>query len=466
MKTMILRYVRNALLWLGCFLQVGGLSAGTHWTWEQMWRDPGFQKSFNGSFAIRTEMEPSISSQEKELFDRVAALLPQREGEALTELMGALNPESSAAVDFTIGNLLFREGRTAEAEKHYLESVRKFPGFMRAHKNLGMVAVREGHCQQALESFSKALELGGEEGVLYGLLGHCHAQMGSPVSAESSFRKAMIYEPANLQWREGLAMALLEQERYDEVIPLFDELIRLQPGESRYWLAQADAFIARGDYLRAASNYDLLSRLGLNASAGYANLGDIYLNEGLADLAVDAYRKSIAPDAVQWEQQALKIATRLLDVGKAQACEAWMAFVRERMPASAKSSLPGGFLAVEARLAGNRGEMQKAQELLERAVSLNPLDGEALLQLGDMRWSSGDRVRAMLAYEQAGKVSGFEAESLVRRAIAHVDEKRFGEAVRLLRQAQAIRPRPQVADYLDRLESLRKQFGDSPRSGG
>ncbi|MFM8357913.1 MAG: tetratricopeptide repeat protein, partial [Verrucomicrobiota bacterium] len=105
-----------------------------------------------------------------------------------------------------------------------------------------------------------------------------------------------------------------------------------------------------------------------------------------------------------------------------------------------------------AAFAAGRGE--EAIAVLERIAERNPLDGEALLLAGDHYARHGQREKALLRYESAGRLEGFEADALLKQAQLKVQGQKYAEAVELLRKAQKARPRDNVQRYLERVEQL------------
>jgi tetratricopeptide (TPR) repeat protein len=97
--------------------------------------------------------------------------------------------------------------------------------------------------------------------------------------------------------------------------------------------------------------------------------------------------------------------------------------------------------------------------MLEEIIRLDPLDGEALMLLAQHYASTGkegDVDRAMLYYERAAGIEQFAANAKVRHAQIFVSQSRFAEAIQLLRQAQEIKPREDVARYLEQVERISK----------
>ena len=85
-------------------------------------------------------------------------------------------------------------------------------------------------------------------------------------------------------------------------------------------------------------------------------------------------------------------------------------------------------------------------------IELDPLDGDALLLLGQHFARKGEPDRAILFYERAARIDAFAPQAKVRMAQVYVAQSRFAEALPLLRDAQAARPREDVARYIEQVE--------------
>ncbi|MEY3025871.1 MAG: hypothetical protein RLZZ238_768, partial [Planctomycetota bacterium] len=92
-------------------------------------------------------------------------------------------------------------------------------------------------------------------------------------------------------------------------------------------------------------------------------------------------------------------------------------------------------------------------------VALDPLDGEALILLGQYHARAGDAEQAVFMYERAQKLEKFEADAKVRHAQLLVGEGKYADALPLLRSAQQIRPRENIQQYLDQVERASRQRG-------
>ena len=426
---------------------------------SDLWRDPAFQKAFLGSYGVQSELEPKMTQIELASMQKVLPLMDSDPEAAARKLKGLAKPNASAVFDFTLGNLAFQKDQPEEAAAHYKTAIAKFPSFRRALRNLGLIQVRLGQYDDAVRSLSRVIELGGGEGLTYGLLGYSCAATGQALSAESAYRNAVLLQPDLVDWKIGLAQNLLKQQKYAETVALSGELLERNPDRVDLWLLQAGAYVGMGQPLKAAENYEILRRMGKSTVASLVTLGDIYVNEGLWDLASSAYGAALDADPQQDAARPLRwiyiLAQRGALTQERSLLERYKAVFGERLDGGARKDL----LRQEARLAAAEGADAEALRVLQEIVALDPLDGEALMLLGQQYTRAGDLDQAQFYYERAESLEPFEAEAKVRRAQILVRQSKYRDAVPLLKRAQELKPRDDVARYLEQVERLAKLRG-------
>ena len=425
----------------------------------EIWNDPTFQRQFLGSYGFQAEIEPKVSVVERQQMERLIPLLGSDPAAAAAGLIKITSPASSALFDFMLGNIRFQDNRLEEAATHYEAALGKFPSFRRAHKNLALVQVRQGSFDPAIRSLGRVIELGGGDGVTYGLLGHAYSSSSQFTSAESAYRAAVLLQPDTLDWKLGLTQSLLRQQKFAEVAALCEELIARHPARADLWLLQASARIGLGQPRKAAENYELVRRMGKANAPILHMLGDIYVNEGVWEMALRAYRQAVEIDPAQALQRPLRNVEALAQRGALAEARSLLDLVRqtwgERLDAAERRTL----LRLEARLAVAEGAGGEAVQVLEQIVALDPLDGEALLLLGQHYARAGDAERAVFYYERAGGLEATEAEAKIRQAQILVGQSKYREAVPLLKRAQELKPRDDVGRYLEQVERLARARG-------
>ena len=107
----------------------------------------------------------------------VAEFMNTDTGEAIRQLEAAITPETSAAIIYTIGSLYLQEGNWDKAIERYRTSIERFPNFFRAYQNIGYALVQR-RLRRLKPMLVEAIEIGGGNGTLYGLLGYCFLNTG------------------------------------------------------------------------------------------------------------------------------------------------------------------------------------------------------------------------------------------------------------------------------------------------
>ncbi len=425
------------------------------------WRDPEFQKAFMGSYGQRAEIEPRVTVVEKEVLEKVMKLMADEggTGKAVALLEKSVKPAASAVFDFTLANIHFQEDRLTNAVALYRSAVEKFPTFQRAYKNLGLIHIRQGEYGAAVEPLTRCIELGVNDGLTYGLLGYAYTMGEQYVSAESAYRLALMFQPKTLDWKLGLCRALFKQQKFGEAIAMCEELQRAEPEKADYLLLQANAYLGLKQPMRAAEIYELLDLAGKTPVAALHTLGDIYINEGLLAQAADAYGRAFARDEKADAARQLRNVEILMSRAAYPAAEGLLRQVRERSGAEASEEVRKRLLKLEARLAAARDEAGEEQaRILEELVKLDPLDGDAILLLGQY-YAGRDLERAVFYYERAAGLERVEAEARLRHAQLLVKNGRYQESLPLLKRALELKPREDVQRYLEQVERAARRAG-------
>ncbi len=396
--------------------------------------------------------EPTVSSQEAKLLRQVADSADTNPAAAVELLTSKITPKSSAALDFALGNLEFQQGKLEKAEEAYRATLEKLPAFVRARMHLAQVLIRREKSGQVTEVLRPVLMRGQADAETFTLLGYAFLLQGRSLPAETAYRQALLLKPDDVNISLGLGKCLLEQERYPEAIRLLEDLVACEPQRPELWLLLANTHLALEKSSQAIVKLECARRLGIASSEALATLGDLYLNDRQAAEALAAYK-----DAFAGEEPPLE---RLLRSAEG--------FIMLRMPAEADtllwrarkraSSLSPDqhrkLLWLEAQQAYLGGDRKAALMAYERLLEETPLDGDALIALGDLYREADELEEAIIVYERAARISGKEAQALVRQAQVEVERERYARAGTLLEAAQAIDPRPNVARYLKQVRRL------------
>jgi tetratricopeptide (TPR) repeat protein len=412
---------------------------------------------FVGGYGVNPEIEPRVTKEEVNILEKVRPLMAENLPGAEEALRKAMKPDCSAILDYTLGGILFQQDKLIDAMVSFRKAVEKFPSFRRAYRNIGLISVRNQDFEGAIGAFNKMIELGGADAYSYGLLGFSHANRQDFQPAESAYRNALLLQPENIEWRLGLTRCVFKQGKFDDAAALLDVLITNYPDKADFWLLQAHTYLGMKQPMKAAMNLEAMDQLGKSTVDSLFTLGDIYLTESLPSLAYGAYSRAVALKPEQPVARAMKSAEQLASRGGAAEARKLVESIRAAKGTTLDEADTRKILKLDARLAlaANAGGADAAATL-EEVLKLDPLDGEALMLLAGHYASNGQPDKAMLYYERAAGIEQHAANARVRHAQIFVSQSRYPEAIQLLRQAQEIKPREDVARYLEQIERISK----------
>lgn len=433
-------------------------NAARPWQDSSILRDPEWQKSFLGSYGFLSGAEPEIRNSEIEVLREVIDLMKVNPRAAASVLEKRVGTESSAALDFILANLRFQNGDLTKAREGYGRALEKFPDFRRAEKNLGLLLVQDNEFAEAIEHLSRALELGDRDGRTYGLLGYCHVNQQNYLAAEAAYRQAVLQEPEGKDWQLGLARALLAEERYGEVVSLFSAYLERQPTDANAWKLQANAYLGLDRPRAAAVNLEAVRLLGKEDTVSLVLLGDIYMNEGISDLAKEAYLGVIEADESGRQYKAAYRAAGLLLRSQAypETAEV-LASIDRRYEKQLSNDDELDLMTLKAKLARAQGRNSDAATLLETVVSKDGTRGTALLELAKYHFDRSNDAKALLLLERAQNLEAFERQALIEEAQFRVRSREYDQASALLRKAQRIKQEPRVERFLARVEDAARR---------
>ena len=416
------------------------------------WNDEAFIKSFTYTYPVKTTVEPTINSEEKEIFDLLRPQIQTNINTAITTLQANIVPESNAALNFILGNLYFEAGHFDQAIPQYEVAIRKFPNFMRAYNLLGMVHVRIDKLAKAIPYLIKTIQLGGADGDIFGLLGYCYLNEEKFDSALSAFQQALLFAPDSLDWKVNKAQCLLLSERWAESAALFEEILKEKPDKPEFWLSQANAFLGMERTEESAANYEILRRLKKATPDSLFQLGDIYMNENLPNLAFEVYQQALGAGGKQDPGRAIRVARILVERAAWPDAGEYIFAIRETCGDQLTEEDHLRLVTLESQIASATGDIERAASLLKEIVAKDPMNGQALLLLARLQADEGEIEEAIFNFEAAQKLREFKVRALLAQAQMHVRLTQYGLAVPLLGDAYRLDPQHRIQKYLDAVE--------------
>lgn len=440
-----------------------------------LFRDPTFIKDFVGSYGILSDVEPRVTADEQTMLGSVRELFEAskfKEAEAAIQqfIRETENPtdrkkesaEISPAMIFVLGNLYFQADRAEEARKQFLEAIRRFPRFRRAHTNLGYLYIAKNQTDLALPMFQKAIELGESSSRVYGLIGYCHLLRKNALAAENAYRQAYLLDPNGRDWKLGLAQSLMGQEKFPEAASMIGTLIEENPNDKQLWLQQTNAYLAMEKKEAAAVNLEILRIKNLADENNLNLLGNLYMDRGQPQLALNAYLAAIDKAPSLDIERALKSARILNDYGFPEKAEDFIRKIRSKLGEKIPDATLTSLLLTEVRVARSRKQNEKITSLLARLTEIQPTNGEVLLELArhhdvQARDEADEEKRASLiqeartSYQLAIRNQEVAYSANLGLGQMYVRERRYVEAVPLLESALGLKKSESLEQYTSRV---------------
>ena len=420
-------------------------------TFRKIWQEPAFQRELAESYLRGSEVEPALTQREAQFRMEVLSLINEQKLDAAISRLQSLQGDQ-AVWDFMLGNIYLGQDRFQDAALEYTKAVAQESNYRRAWQNLAFAQMRNNQFEAARDALVRVLSLGGASASTYGFLGMMHGRTGDYLAAESAFRMVMMLEPNKESWRILLAESLYNQARFAEVASLTGMLLEKDPNRADLWLRQAEAYVGMGETKKASENLEIVDQLGGSNYDSLKLLGNIYFNSEAFDLAVDAYLRALKSGADRDHRPMLDLANRLAVRSAYGDSKRLLQGIEATYGSQLDTAQRTELRKLQVRLAVAEGATAEQVALLQQIVADNPLDGDALLQLGRYYQQAGDVETAILRFQQAAQNDNFAVDAKVLHAQLLVGESRFAEALPLLQQAQGLKRRDDVQKLLEFVE--------------
>lgn len=439
---------------------------------SNLFRDPKFVREFVGSYGFHSEVEPKVSPEESRILVKLSDLFDkgqftQAEQELvrfIKEIEAPTDPEKkpgeiSPAMVFVLGNLYFSADRTEEARRAFVEALRRFPKFRRAHVNLGYLYISKEEYDKAMNHFKEAISLGEGSPRVFGLLGYCYLRKEQAFAAENAYRQAFLLDPQSRDWQLGLAQSLIMQEKLEEATAHLGHMIEQYPEDKDLWLQQTNALLGQERKMEAAVNLEILRMKGLADESQLNLLGNLYMDQGEAQLALFAYLAAMEQTKEFKIDQALKSAKILNDYGFPDKAEQFVNRVRAKVGENISDEDLTALQLVEVGIARTAEDLERIGELLEELFKRDPDNSNVLLELGkhydalakmesDEDKKSKHLIEAKTRLEIAAGMDEVAYEANLTLGQLLVRERQYIQALPRLERAVELKPSDNLKSYV------------------
>jgi tetratricopeptide (TPR) repeat protein len=406
----------------------------------------------NESNSFLKEREPEMTEEEYALYEKVMTMLSSNPEFALKLLESMMSDKEppSPAFEFILGNAYYAAGHPEQSESRYRSAVKRYPSFLRAWVNLGVLYYSSDRYRDAIPCFSKAVVLGDRDSTTFGMLGYCLEKEGNVVSSEMAYMQALSGAPDDPTWKEGLLRICIAGKQYPRAESLVKDIIRDRPTETQFWLIYANILLSEGRKLDATVLLETARGTGVANAEELGLLGDLYADQGLTREAAEAYRRVLALSPELGAPKLLHFAEVLISDGRTGDAQAVLDSIKSELTPAGQIE----FLQARADILAAQRRWPDARRELERLLQLAPLNGKALLSVGRTYAAEEDVPRATLAFEAASRAEGTAYVADLELANIELKNRNFVKSAEYLEKALGIQKTDAVEDYLARVKTL------------
>lgn len=211
----------------------------------------------------------------------------------------ALN-SATLSVDIESGLGQFRAGHLHEAEAIAREILRRSPGDAAAIHLLGMIAIKTGHHQDALNLLRLSTALAPASADFHNNFAAVLGQLERHEEAMAAARRALELRPDLTDAHNNLGVALERLERFDEAVVAYKAAVKFTPSYGPGYIHLGNALRSLGRYEEAVEACRTATQLLPNSADAHNGLGVALLEAGKVNEALPMFRRAIRlqPDHV------------------------------------------------------------------------------------------------------------------------------------------------------------------------
>ena len=333
------------------------------------------------------------------------------------------------------------------AKASFLAAIAQLPDFIRAHKSLAVIYIKQQNYQQARKHLVKTITLGEGDAQLFGYLAYINLQLSTPWSAIAGYEQALLLEPENKQWQQGLLYSLISAKDNHAAKAMLNEMLQKTPNDARLWLQRSRISLDDNTPLDALTSMEVAVRLGNSDADNLIATAQLHLNHGSVSRAAELMVQLLT------QRQSSKVNLASKNSKHFDAIEsviAWLIY-EKHWPEAKKllkhsdkyvqriSDLQKSQLKLHhASLPGNTNK--EITQLYEQAIKLAPTNGQALIALAEHYQKNNDYTQAQMLFIRAASLAGFAERAFIGHAQVYIEQKNYHQAAIMLRKALKLNP--------------------------
>lgn len=400
----------------------------------------------------------SITADERTFAKQVMPLVEQKAFDKALRLFDKQDISAmSAKLRELYGQILLSNKRYDKARDVLSSVIEEEPDLGSAHRALSLAYLMQDALPQARHHLTRCIELGINDPQVFGQLAYTNLQMGRAVTAISGYQQALLLEPDNEQWYQGLLYALIQSNSLAQAESLLTQMLAQSPEDKQLWLQRSQLALKQGNTTKAIGSLETALSLGNNTTANLVTLAKLHIKAGSTTRATHllAEHSDILLQDTTGEGVSayVDIATHLVNTQQWQLLAISLEHLSHktlRLSTEHKSQ----FDVLHAQLAISKGQNKQALTRLRSALDAVPDNGEALLLLAQIYRKQHRLDHAKMLYIRAQALEETKQRAMLAQAQMAIEQQDYVEALSLLRDVYS--HYPSRTDLLQNIAALEK----------
>jgi tetratricopeptide (TPR) repeat protein len=287
------------------------------------------------------------------------------------------------------------------------------------------------------------------------LMGNVHRKYGNSAEAVECWEKALAQNPIRPDAYDGMGWIAIERGEYEKAIAFWRKALEINPKMPGAHNSIAQALMALGKYSELIVEAEEEIKISPQSGLSYFLLGQGYLKQKEYDKAKKYYETAIElqPDNVNAYYGLFTACSRLKLQDKARE---YMATFKELKAKDRKvlmdrnqafddlvimrKGLAETYSGAE-QLYWNKGDLQKAEQLMDRAVTLDPKNTGYLRKLAFLFQRRNRLLDALQVYEKIGEMEPDNVINYTNIGIVSAQLKQFSNAEKAFKTTITLAPK-------------------------
>jgi len=248
--------------------------------------------------------------------------------------------ENNYVIHYNLGTVLVSQQKFDQARHHFEEAIKIAPRFTEAIGNLGALFMEQRQLDEAIYNFHRVIQLSEKypDPTAYNNLGMALQLQGKPQEAIENYTKALDIDPDSANANYNMAMTLRSQGKFDRALDYYRRAMELSPDNAEVYYNIGVTLSMKQEYDDATAHYLKAIAIKPDFANAHKDLGKIHVIQADFQRAVISFTEALKydpdlPDAINalaWllavdkgskthdPQKALQLATRACELTEFQ----------------------------------------------------------------------------------------------------------------------------------------------------